>query len=239
MVLLADASFMLHLARVGLRLPRCFAGERIGNTVVTFAADKTLAAGDQGTVQVFTASAAFTGTLPSAAIVLADWLIIIKNDGAADLLVATNGAETISGAASLTLKAGQGTLLVSDGTNWREPIPAVSSDSLSPTAMVSAFSLTSAPSGWVALNKSTISDAGAGADDAGTDNEALFLSLHGTFTDEQVPVVEVITAWKAVESIDTTTNRLTITAHGYLATEKVILTDDGGSVAPTPLEFNN
>ena len=59
-----------------------------------------------------------TLTLLSAVTAGNDWFISLRNGGAGDLTVATQGAETINGDASLVLQPGDSATIVTDGLNW-------------------------------------------------------------------------------------------------------------------------
>jgi hypothetical protein len=59
-----------------------------------------------------------TLTLLSAVTAGNDWFISLRNSGAGDITVATQGAETINGGASLVLQPGDSATIVTDGLNW-------------------------------------------------------------------------------------------------------------------------
>lgn len=78
-----------------------------------------LAVADSG--KVIAASATFTQTLTAAATLGAGWWCIVQNntsDGATILTVDPNGAETINGAATLTMYSGDTRVLLCDGSNF-------------------------------------------------------------------------------------------------------------------------
>lgn len=213
-----------------------FAATRFGNSVETFSDTKTLDGNDEGTVQVFTGSTAKTATLPSAATVGSDWVVNFVNNGSAVLTIDGDGSETINGSTTKTLGAGQSVILVSDGSNWY--LLGTDPSQVNPTGMIAPFHLSAAPNGWVALNRSSIGDSGSGADDASADNENLFLSLHGSLSDTQAPVIEASGGWQTITSVSTGSDTLTITSHGLLSNAKVVLIDGGSATAPTGLLFN-
>ena len=47
-----------------------------------------------------------------------DYFVALRNSGAGDITVATQGAETINGGASLVLQPGDSATIVTDGLNW-------------------------------------------------------------------------------------------------------------------------
>lgn len=59
-----------------------------------------------------------TLTLLSAVTAGNDWFISLRNSGAGDITVATQGLETINGGASLILQPGDSATIVTDGSNW-------------------------------------------------------------------------------------------------------------------------
>lgn len=59
-----------------------------------------------------------TLTLLSAVTAGNDWFISLRNSGAGDITVATQGLETINGGASLILQPGDSATIVTDGINW-------------------------------------------------------------------------------------------------------------------------
>ena len=59
-----------------------------------------------------------TLTLLSAVTAGNDYFISLRNSGAGDITVATQGAETINGGASLILQPGDSATIVTDGLNW-------------------------------------------------------------------------------------------------------------------------
>ena len=59
-----------------------------------------------------------TFTLLSAVTAENDYFISLRNGGAGDLTVATQGSETINGGASLTLQPGDSATIVTDGLDW-------------------------------------------------------------------------------------------------------------------------
>lgn len=59
-----------------------------------------------------------TFTLLSAVTAGNDWFVSLRNGGAGDVTVATQGSETINGGASLVLQPGDSATIVTDGINW-------------------------------------------------------------------------------------------------------------------------
>ena len=57
-------------------------------------------------------------TLLSAVTAGNDWFVALRNGGAGDVTVATQGSETINGGASLVLQPGDSATIVTDGINW-------------------------------------------------------------------------------------------------------------------------
>lgn len=213
------------------------AATRFGNTVETFSTTKTFDGNDEGSVQAFTGSSNTTATLPSAATVGSGWVISVVNNGTAILTIDGDGSETINGSLTKTLSANQSAILSSDGSNWY--LLGTDPDLINPTGMVSPFMLSSAPSGWLALNRQSIGDTSTSADSESADNENLFISLHGTHSDTEAPVLEASAGWQTVESVDTGNDELDITGHNLSSNTKVVLLDStGSSTAPGGLLFN-
>lgn len=75
-------------------------------------------AGDRGKLVRFSGAGPYTFTLIAAATLGDGWIVYARNDTAADLTIDTLGAETIDGAASITLEAGQAVLIFCNGTNF-------------------------------------------------------------------------------------------------------------------------
>lgn len=59
-----------------------------------------------------------TFTLLSAVTAGNDWFVSLRNGGAGDVTVVTQGSETINGGASLVLQPGDSATIVTDGINW-------------------------------------------------------------------------------------------------------------------------
>lgn len=213
-----------------------YSATRFGNAVETFSTTKTIDGNDEGSIQVFTGTSNTTVTLPSAATVGSDWVVGIRNDGTATLTIDGDGSETISGDLTKTLESGQSELIVSDGTNWVDI--GSSPDQLNQTGMIAPFLLSSAPNGWVALDRSVIGSSTSGAtDDASDNNRALFLSLHGSLSDVEAPVIKTSTDWLTVGSVDIGADTITINSHGLLSNAKVVLIDGGSATNPTNINF--
>jgi hypothetical protein len=79
----------------------------------------TLDLADLGNAVVFTGASAATLNLPAVSIVPngAGWMI--RNAGTAALTIAPNGVDTINGAATLVLQAGQAAFLFDGGSAWQ------------------------------------------------------------------------------------------------------------------------
>jgi hypothetical protein len=99
-----------------------FAGARVNMGLSTAqnsqSANYQVIAGDRGKLVRFSGAGPYTFTLIAAATLGDGWIVYARNDTAADLTIDTLGAETIDGAASITLEAGQAVLLFCNGTNF-------------------------------------------------------------------------------------------------------------------------
>lgn len=91
------------------RLPIPTVFDRSTNTI--------LDASNNGGLINFTAG--FTQTVTAAATLANGWSALVKNSSTADVVIDPNGAETIDGATTLTLRPGDARLLASDGSNFR------------------------------------------------------------------------------------------------------------------------
>jgi hypothetical protein len=88
--------------------------------LVSVAADRNITAADRGKVIEMTGAVARTFTYTATAAALGNgWEVTFKNSGTADLTIDASGAETIDGAATLTLAPGDSARLVSDGANHK------------------------------------------------------------------------------------------------------------------------
>lgn len=214
------------------------AATRFGNSVETFSTTITFDGNDEGTIQKFTGASATTATLPSAATVGAGFVIGVRNGGTAVLTLDGNSSETISGSLTFALQIGQGVVLVSDGTNFEIAASSAPQGGFLSTGFAMPFLGSTAPAGWVALDRSSIGDASTGADDESAENEALFNHLHAEYSDTECPVLEASAGWQTVESVAFGADTITITGHGLLSNAKVVLIDGGGATAPGGLLFN-
>jgi hypothetical protein len=78
----------------------------------------TYLTGDYGKLVTHTNAASIAGTLPQASATFpANWFMMVQNRGAGVLTI-TPTTSTIDGAASITLNQNEGTIIVSDGTNY-------------------------------------------------------------------------------------------------------------------------
>lgn len=85
--------------------------------VTLFNSNFTAGGSDRAKMLVWTGGLG-TLTLPTAFSVGGDWFIAVRNGGAGNLVIDPQGAETINGAASLTLTPGDSATAVTDGTSW-------------------------------------------------------------------------------------------------------------------------
>jgi len=85
--------------------------------VTLFNSNFTAGGSDRAKMLVWTGGLG-TLTLPTAPSVGGDWFIAVRNGGAGNLVIDPQGAETINGAASLTLTPGDSATAVTDGTSW-------------------------------------------------------------------------------------------------------------------------
>jgi len=87
-------------------------------TISNKTAAYTVVAGDLGTI--INCNGTFAVTLPSAATIGAGFNCWIWNTGLITTTTVTpNGSETIDGATTLLLRSGEGSQIISDGTNWQ------------------------------------------------------------------------------------------------------------------------
>jgi hypothetical protein len=92
---------------------KVWGGGGVTNTAISYG----ISASDQGKLVRATASG-ITLTTPAAATVTSPFVCAILNNSSGTITVDGNDTETIDGSASITLGAGQGCFLVTDGTNW-------------------------------------------------------------------------------------------------------------------------
>lgn len=85
--------------------------------VTLFNSNYTAGAADRAETYVWNGGVG-TLTLLSAVTAGNDWFISLRNSGAGDITVATQGLETINGGASLILQPGDSATIVTDGLNW-------------------------------------------------------------------------------------------------------------------------
>jgi hypothetical protein len=85
--------------------------------VTLFNSNFTAGGSDRAKMLVWTGGLG-TLTLPTASSVGGDWFIAVRNGGSGNLVIDPQGAETINGAASLTLTPGDSATAVTDGTSW-------------------------------------------------------------------------------------------------------------------------
>jgi hypothetical protein len=85
--------------------------------VTLFGANYTAGSSDRAKAYVWTGGLG-TFTLPSAASVLNDWFVSLRNEGTGNCVVTPQGLETVNSAASLTLSPGDSVTLITDGANW-------------------------------------------------------------------------------------------------------------------------
>jgi len=84
---------------------------------LVISSDYTYNITDRSSLSVWN-SGAGTVTLPSAAVVGADWYVIIKNNGTGILNVVPTGSDTIDGNASAQLQIAESFVVVSSGNTW-------------------------------------------------------------------------------------------------------------------------
>jgi hypothetical protein len=85
--------------------------------VTLFNSNYTAGAADRAETYVWDGGVG-TFTLLSAVTAGNDWFVALRNGGAGDVTVATQGSETINGGASLVLQPGDSATVVTDGINW-------------------------------------------------------------------------------------------------------------------------
>jgi hypothetical protein len=85
--------------------------------VTLFNSNYTAGAADRAETFVWNGGVG-TFTLLSAVTAGNDYFVALRNSGAGDVTVATQGAETINGGASLVLQPGDSATIVTDGLNW-------------------------------------------------------------------------------------------------------------------------
>ena len=85
--------------------------------VTLFNSDYTAGTADRAETYVWSGGVG-TFTLLSAVTAGNDWFVALRNSGAGDITVATQGSETINGGASLVLQPGDSATIVTDGLNW-------------------------------------------------------------------------------------------------------------------------
>lgn len=119
-VVLSDGSGnpRLYIDNTGLvTAPGGFAGVGGGITLNNRTAAYTVVASDAGKAINCTANT-FTVSLTAAATLGSGFACFVWNTGTGVITIDPSGAETIDGVATLTLRQGEGTQIVCDGTNW-------------------------------------------------------------------------------------------------------------------------
>ena len=115
--------------------------------VVTFNADYTAGAADRASTYVWTGGLG-TLTLTAASTLGNNWFMSIRNEGTGNLTVDPSGADTINGAASLTLRPGDSAFINTDGTSFytvglgQDPVFAFDYTSIDITGAVDEYVLT-------------------------------------------------------------------------------------------------
>ena len=116
--------------------------------VISISGTSTMALADLGNAVVFTGSSAATLNLPAIATVPSGAGWMIRNAGTAALTIDPSGAETINGAATLVLQAGQSAFVFDGGAAWEGIIAGA-------TTIGAAL--------LAALNSATVADLASGA----------------------------------------------------------------------------
>lgn len=115
---LGDPSHWLQLKRTGSlweevdRYPEAMPG------ILTKTANYTTTAADRGKLIDYTSSTSTLSLLPVATAGIG-FIQPVRNSGTGIITIDPNAAETIDGAATLTLNAGDKCVIVCDGTNWK------------------------------------------------------------------------------------------------------------------------
>ena len=79
---------------------------------------RTVAAADRAAALVWTGGGAATFNLTTAATLGNNFFFLLRNAGGGDVTVDPNASETIDGATTLTLHAGDAAIITTDGTSW-------------------------------------------------------------------------------------------------------------------------
>jgi hypothetical protein len=90
-----------------------------GTEMVLTGASETLVLGDKGKTVILNRATAMTLALTAAATLGTTFLALLKNIGAGAVTIDPNGAETINGASTFTLKSGHSVILYGNGTVFR------------------------------------------------------------------------------------------------------------------------
>jgi hypothetical protein len=85
--------------------------------VTLFNSNYTAGVPDRANMLIWTGGLG-TLTLPTATSAGNNWFVSVRNSGAGNLVIDPPGAETINGAATLTLVPGDSASVMTDGTNW-------------------------------------------------------------------------------------------------------------------------
>lgn len=91
--------------------------DKLAGGVTAVNDDYTILAGDQGK-SIVQSVASKAITTPAAATVTSPFRCRVVNNSSGDLTLDGNASETIDGALTLTIPAGRGVILETDGTNW-------------------------------------------------------------------------------------------------------------------------
>ena len=154
-------------------------GKTLGSaSLVSTAIDYTADATDQGRLIVFTAAG--TLTTPDATVVGAPFAFDVLNSSTDDVVLDGHGTQTVNGALTLTLEAGAGGRLQTDGTNWFYVGPQgfVAPASTAKTGDLKMKVTSTADTGWVPASGRTIGNVASSATErANADTAALYSQL--------------------------------------------------------------
>lgn len=89
-----------------------------GSGITTTAVDYTVTASDQGKIVECTVSGK-TITTPDATAVLSPFVFFVLNSSSGNITLDGNGSQTVDGVTSITIPAGAGAMLNTDGSNWK------------------------------------------------------------------------------------------------------------------------
>lgn len=122
---------------------------RVKKAVVSYSASQAFSDNDRGKLAKWTGGSG-TFTMPSPASVGDGWSMEFKNDGSGTLQIAAPASETFDGESDITLAAGEGCLVASDGTNFSY----ISSSGSATTSDFSYTAIAVAGTGTYTLNAS-------------------------------------------------------------------------------------